>query len=152
MTKDIKKKRKIDWIVFWIWALTAICLLENSYMGYRAKEELMGRCETGYTHSTNITSTTDIWSTETTVQKEEHESESIPREQRGEIIQSPYSQERANELLRFRIVVLYMVIVTILFFGIKGRSSVLTVILIVLSPVNVYLWLTHPVTVYLIYR
>ena len=136
MTKEIKKKRSIDWVVFWIWALTAALLLLNLHYGYLNTEFLMSHD----IHTSAISLREDDTITETTEQKQEPESE--------EIIQSPYKQELDNALLRLIISALYVVLTTILFLGIRGRSNVLTAILIVLILVNLYLIMIHPVYLY----
>ena len=147
MTKDIKKKRSIDWIVFWIWALTAALLLLNLHSGYLNTEFLMRHdIHTSVPPLNSIIDSPialkeDDSSTETTEQKQEPESEEI-------IQQSPYKQELDNALLRLIIVALCVVLTTILFLGIRGRSNVLTAILIVLILVNMYLIMKQPVFLY----
>lgn len=147
MTKDIKKKRSIDWIVFWIWALTAALLLLNLHSGYLNIEFLMSHdIHTSVPPLNSIIDSPialkeDDASTEITEQKQEPEREEI-------IQQSPYKQELDNALLRLIIAALYVVLTTILFLGIRGRSNVLTAILIVLILVNMYLIMKQPVFLY----
>ena len=148
MTKDIKKKHKIDWIVFWIWALTAVILLDNAYGIYYfyANEPYVqvvnvpygSYISDSYTHLIQPRETR-----ETTEQRSDSESTKTTGQQQRVNIRVHYPEQQ-NALLRTILVAVYVLIATIVFLGVRGRTNVLTAVFVFLIVLNVVLLITSP--------
>ena len=149
MTKEIKKKRSIDWIVFWIWALTAVILLTNAYgiyhfYAYDPHAKVVNVSYGSYLSDSYTHLVDQTWQRrETTEQRSDSESTKTTGQQQRVNIRVHYPEQQ-NALLRTILVAVYVLISTIVFFGVRGRSNVLTVVFVFLIVLNVVLVIKSP--------
>ena len=146
MTKEIKKKRGIDWVVFIIWALTALFLLFDAYGAYANLDGVLSRMGgiTVSAHKSTIDSVSALIE-ENNIRTEsessyDRESASIKWEESKQY----YGQMREKELMRMIVVALYVVTAGVFFVAFRGRSTPVTLLYIMLIGANVVLNMAHP--------
>ena len=144
MTKEIKKKRGIDWVVFIIWALTALFLLFDAYGAYANLDGVLSRMGgiTISAHKSTIDSVS-VLIEENNIRTEssyDRESASIKWEESKQ----RYGQMREKELMRMIVVALYVVTAGVFFVAFRGRSTPVTLLYIMLIGANVVLNMAHP--------
>ena len=146
MTKEIRKKSARDWVVFIIWALTALFLLYDAHAAYRNIDSLIDR----YVGDVAVSADNSVIDSVTALVIGEETDSDIThyQEDRAKNLER-YEHERADEQTRLIIIALYAVIAGCIFLAVKGRSNAMTLIYVLLVLANIYLTFAHE---WLLYR
>jgi hypothetical protein len=144
MTKEIRKKSARDWVVFIIWALTALFLLYDAHAAYRNIDSLIDR----YVGDVAVSADNSVIDSVSIMIGEETDSGITHyQEDRAKTLER-YEHERTDEQTRLIIIALYAVIAGCIFLAVKGRSNAMTLIYVLLVLANIYLTFAHEWLVY----